>query len=358
MAEEEAEEKRGPRFRWRVVRLVAIVTVIVLAVVVTGLVVWNSKPSEDDLKEQAGLIGKAELLVGVHKDVPGVSYLDPETGRYKGFEIDIAYLVAADLGFRPHEVEFLFIENEDRSRMLSRYGDRHVTVDLVLSTYSITEEREREPTVSFSDPYLITEQSVMTLRGHPSVQDLTDLAGSKVCTISTSTSQVEAKDAGGLVVHKNKISECLPGLRSGEFEAVTSDAALLAGWVASEPDVYEHHDIGLSVQESWGINTGGDEALRTLVNLALYRSRNDPEDRRWEDAYDRHLRPLERASLPQPVAIDEQPDVREVEIRQWPWEMALWTAPGPGPRSNAASSGRSRSCRRSRSCCSSCGSGT
>lgn len=307
-------------------RLVAWLVAVTLVVGAGLYFWWQQVPSEDDLREQAGLKGKPQLLIGVAGDNPGVAIKDPKTGTYTGFDIDIAYLVAADLGFRPSEVRFLTIENEDRNRMRAADEQGHfLTVDLVVSTYSITEERERERSVSFSAPYLDTEQSVMTLKGFPAVQDLGDLAGKTVCTITTSTSRSPASDAGVKVVGKRQISECIPGLRNHEFEAVTTDAAILAGYVALEPDVFQHHDIGFSIPEEWGINTGGNEELTKLVNLSLYRSRNDPEDKRWEDAYDRNLRTEERASFPQPVANDKQPDVDKVEVRQWPWERLAGT---------------------------------
>jgi glutamate transport system substrate-binding protein len=345
LADEDVELPAPKRAKGSVVRLVAWL-VAVLLVVGAGLYFWwQQVPSEDDLREQAGLKGKAQLFVGVADDNPGVALKDPKTGSYTGFDIDIAYLIAADLGFRPNEVRFLTIENEDRNRMRAADEQGHfLTVDLVISTYSITEERERERSVSFSAPYLDTEQSVMTLKGVPAVQDMSDLAGKTVCTITTSTSRNPASDAGAKVVGKRRISECLPGLRNHELDAVTTDAAILAGYVALEPEVFQHHDIGLAVPEEWGVNTGGNDNLTKLVNLSLYRSHNDPEDKRWEDAYDRNLRAEERASFPQPVANDKQPDVDEVEVRQWPWERLAGTIRPIGAtdrrRRRTASSGR------------------
>lgn len=106
---------------------------------------------------------------------------------------------------------------------------------------------------------------------------------------------------------------------------MTSDAAVLAGLVAAEQAMFRHHDIGLETPESWAVNVGPHVELRQLVNLSLYRSQHDPEDKRWEDAYDKHLRPLEPASAPQPVAIDKQPNAEEAEVRQWPWERLTAT---------------------------------
>jgi glutamate transport system substrate-binding protein len=306
----------------RVVRFVAVVVVLALtAVAVVTIVVVAGPPSKEDLLRQAGLVDKPVLLIGVKDDVPGISLRDPKTGAYSGFDIEIAYMVAADLGFRRSDVRFLPIETEDRPKMLARDGDQFVDVDLVVATYSITEEREKLPRVSFSAAYLETEQSVVTRRGHPPVQALEDLRGKDVCTLGTSTSQSAAAKAGAVVTGRNRLSECIDGLRSGRFEAVTTDAAQLAGFVHQDPQGLQHHDIGLDTPERWGVNTGGNEALRSLVNLSLYNSLHDPRDQRWEEAFDRFLRPEQPASLPQPIADGRQPsDVPKVRVRQWPWE--------------------------------------
>jgi glutamate transport system substrate-binding protein len=349
-------DKNMARGLTRSARLIAFASAVLLIFAAALYFLWrDTTPSEEELREKAGLKGKPELLIGVQGgDIPGVSLQDPATGAFSGFDIDIGYLIAADLGFRPNEVRFVPIENEDRNRMLARDGNRYPTVDLVIATYSVTDERKRDPNVLFSSAYLNTEQSVMTLAGYPAVQDLGDLRDKPVCTITTSTSRTPVKEAGARVVGKRRISECIPGLRSGEFVAVTSDAAVLAGFIAAEPTVFRHHDIGLETPESWAVNVGPHEELRQLVNLALYRSQHDPEDKRWEDAYDRHLRPLEPASAPQPVAIDRQPHAEKVEVRQWPWERLTATIQATaGPRTRrrsrrADSSGPWRCCPPSR----------
>lgn len=323
----EREEPRQARFGnfgrgFRIVRLVSVVLAFVAAIAI-GVAVVDARldPTESELRDKAGLTGKRELLIGVIDDQPGVSEFNPDTKQYSGFDIDIAYLVAGDLGFRPAEVRFLPLESEDRARMQARTeSGKFVKVDLVVATFSITKEREDRAEVSFSAPYLKTEQSVVTRRSHPSVQRLGDLDGQTVCSVTTATSETPAARAGAKLVSKNKVSECIAGLLRGDVEAVTTDAAILAGYVARYPDKLAHHDIGLADNEEWGINTGGDEALRTLVNLALYRSLTDPKDRRWETAFEKNLAPLQPASLPQQVAEGDQPKVDRPHVRRMPWE--------------------------------------
>lgn len=324
----------------RVLRFVAVVVVLVVAVVVVvAFMVRRSPPSEQELLERAHLTGKSELLIGVKDDVPGIALRDRETGQYSGFDIDIAYLVASDLGFRRSQVRFFPIEPEDRSKMQARDGDRFITVDLVVSTYSINEEREKLPRVTFSAPYLLTEQSVVTLKGHPAVQSLDDLHGKTVCTLGTSTSQSAVAMAGAIASGKNRLSECIAGVLDGTYDAVTTDAAMLAGFVAvDQQQRLRHHDIGLEAVEAWGINTGGNEDLRTLVDLSLYRSLHNPNDNRWEDAFERNLRVEQPVNLPQEIAEDRQPDVPPVKVRQWPWDKNKF--PPTEPAQPAPSSSR------------------
>ncbi|WP_329109087.1 transporter substrate-binding domain-containing protein [Micromonospora sp. NBC_01699] len=323
MTQEDRESRRASVGRG--VRLVAVLLSLVVAVTaVVTTVLLTGPPTEQDLLREAGIIGKRELLIGVKDDQPGIAQFDPKTGIFTGFDIDIAWMIAADLGFRSTAVRFLAIESEDRAKMQARTNDgQFVIVDLVIASYSITEERERLSGVTFSAPYLATEQSVITRRdyGGP-VDTLIDLRGRKVCSLSTATSESPASKAGVELVSKKRISECVDALLAGEVEAVTTDAAILAGFVARYPGQLSHHDIGLDPSEMYGVNTGANEALRDLVNLSLYESLTDPRDRRWEDAFDRHLRPEQPVNLPQPVAIAQQPDVEEVEVRRWPWETA------------------------------------
>ncbi|SDR02997.1 transporter substrate-binding domain-containing protein [Thermostaphylospora chromogena] len=293
----------------------------------TMLVVEVGPPSEAELREQAGLIGKKSLRIGVKYDTPGIARVD-STGEVSGFDIDIALLIAADLGFRPDQVEFLEIETEDRARMRAknRQGE-YVTVDLVVATFSVTPERRAEASVGFSTPYLHTEQSVVTLAGHPPISSLHQLRGKKVCTLGTSTSESELVKAGAEVTGMNRISECMEGLENGDYEAVSTDAAILAGFVAESDGKLAHFDIGLAETEMWAVNTGSNTALGTLVELALYRSYADPQDQRWEEAYKKHIGPLLKANPGIDVAGSEQPCVNEPDVRRWPWEYAVSTPP-------------------------------
>ncbi|GAA3407368.1 transporter substrate-binding domain-containing protein [Streptosporangium vulgare] len=159
-----------PRRRgFRRFRLAAWIALVLAAVVVGVSIAWVSgPPTEAELREKAGLLNKDRLLIGVKEDTPGIALRKPGETGFTGFDIDIAYMIAADLGFRPDQVDFLSIETEDRARMQARDTDgTFVKVDLVVATFSVTPERKADPSVGFSTPYLYTEQSVVTRADYP-----------------------------------------------------------------------------------------------------------------------------------------------------------------------------------------------
>src|SRR4051812_12441389 len=105
-----------PRFNLAVFRLAGLGLALVLALVLALIrVIGSGPPSIAQLRAEAGVDGWPVLTVGVKGDQPGIGSFDGQT--WTGFDIDIAYMIAEDLGFRRQEVKFYAIESEDRARM-------------------------------------------------------------------------------------------------------------------------------------------------------------------------------------------------------------------------------------------------
>jgi glutamate transport system substrate-binding protein len=310
-----------PRFTIAAVRLAALGLALVLTISITMVRLFvGGPPSVEELRARAGVDGWSTLTIGVKDDQPGTAFRDPD-GTWSGFDIDIAYMIAEDLGFRRGEVRFFAMESEDRARMQATDpSGKRVPVQMVIASYSITAEREARDEVTFSQPYLFTEQSVLTLAGHAKVSTLEDLKGRHVCSLSTATSETAPKNAGALVHSRNRMIECIEDLRAKRVDAVTTDAAILAGFKASFPAEFAHWDLGLDTTEAWGVNVGQNEALATLVDLTLYRSLKDPHDDRWEVAYEENLQSEVPANGRTPIAQAQQPSVLKPEVREQPWE--------------------------------------
>ncbi len=315
------EPEPAARLSLAAVRLAALGLALVLAVSVAFVRLFvGGPPSVAELRAQAGVESWSELRVGVKDDQYGTAFHNLDDDTWSGFDIDIAYMIAEDLGFRRSEVRFYRMESEDRARMQATDGDRRVPVHMVIASFSITPVRDAMPGVTFSAPYLYTEQSVLTLAGRDKVSTLGDLRGRMVCTLSTSTSETAPEQAGAIMSPRNRISECVDDLRSGKVDAVTTDAAILGGYQAKFPDEFAHWDLGLDATEAWGVNVGENPALKTLVDLTLYRSLKDPRDDRWEEAYKENLQSEVRFSPGTPIAQAQQPDVPKPDVREQPWE--------------------------------------
>ncbi|MBL7254438.1 transporter substrate-binding domain-containing protein [Paractinoplanes lichenicola] len=310
-----------PRFHLAMFRLAALGLALVLGLALTLVRVFGSgPPSVADLRAQSGVDTWTVLPIGVKDDQPGTAIRD-ENGVWSGFDIDIAYMIAEDLGFRRDDVRFYGMESEDRARMqaVDLKGNR-VPVKLVIASYSITADREARKDVTFSEPYLFTEQSVLTLKGHPKVATFRDLKGETVCSLSTATSTGPLQDLKIDVVSRNRMRECIDDLRKGRVTAVSTDAAILAGFKDRNPGEFEHWDVGSDKTESYGVNVGENEALKKLVDLTLYRSYYDPADGRWEEAYQKNLQSETKLNGKVPIAIATQPRPARPEIRELPWE--------------------------------------
>ena len=92
-----------------------------------------------------------ELNVGVKFDVPPFGLNNPQTGEVEGFDVDLATFIADKLGVEPN---FREATSDNRIPLLV-----DGTIDLILSTMTITEERDLE--VDFSEPYYVANGDVL-----------------------------------------------------------------------------------------------------------------------------------------------------------------------------------------------------
>ncbi|GAA2213790.1 hypothetical protein GCM10009850_092530 [Nonomuraea monospora] len=304
--------RRTKRVRARLTVIGVLILVVLLVTVSALAVVRSIAPSKQDLLVRAGLQGKARLTIGVRDDLPGIALCAVTCA---GFDIDIAYAVARELGFPPGKVDLVPIEIEHRDDRQAKKDGGYITVDLVVASYSITEQRIKEG-VRFSSAYLETTQAVLTRSDFDgTLESMAALRGKKVCTLGASTAEGPLRELGIIPMGRFRISDCVRLLKAGEYDAVQSDAAILAGFVAQDPDALRIHDITLDPAERWGIHTGPNEAMHTLVELALHRITTSGE---WRNLYAEHLAPAELVlGQRQQVAIADPPTVPRPEIREW-----------------------------------------
>ncbi len=121
---------------------------------------------------------RGKLRVGVAADLPGKSYLNPQTNQMEGFEVDLARMITKEIFGNEDNVEFIKVLGKERQNSIVQ--DR---VDLVISLFTIT--RERLEHVAFSKPYYIDTEALLVLKEGP-IKSLSDLKGKKVAVIENS----------------------------------------------------------------------------------------------------------------------------------------------------------------------------
>ena len=235
----------------------------------------EGSPTFDAMVERGGPI------IGVKEDQPNLGYLDVTTGERSGFDIEIARWIAASLGFEEGDITYEPIASANREQALVN-GD----IDYYVGTYSITDSRKEQ--IDFAGPYFVTGQGFLV--GADSemteVNDVSDFNGMTVCSATGSTPIQNIKDNFPEIktAEYDIYSQCVEDLISGKVDAVTTDAAILIGYAAQNPDELKVLD-GLFTEERYGVGIPkGDTALLYHINT-LFTDGGDT----WQAIFDATL---------------------------------------------------------------------
>ncbi|MFC9327973.1 glutamate ABC transporter substrate-binding protein [Kitasatospora sp. NPDC057015] len=239
--------------------------------------------------------GRGHLVVGAKEDQPYLGQKNPATGEYSGFDIEIARMVGASLGFGPDRIQFRTIASANRETAL-----QNGQVDYYVGTYTINDNRKK--LVGFAGPYFVAGQSLLVRRNEDGIHGPQDLAGRKVCSAAGSTpyQRIEKDYPQAELVAYDTYSACVDNLVTGQVAAVTTDNAILQGYAAKVPDELKIAGEPFS-KEPYGIGTPrGDTVLRLALDdaLAVHERNGD-----WKKAYDATLG-LSGVPAPTPPPID------------------------------------------------------
>ena len=216
-----------------------------------------------------------KIRIGIKFDQPGLGF--KKSGTYVGFDVDVAKYVAKKLGYSEDEIVWKEAPSQQREAMLQN-GD----VDMILATYSITEERKNA--VSFAGPYFVAGQDLLVRKDDHSINGPEDLNGKRLCSVTGSTSAATVKEKFASEVQLMEqpgYAECATALFSGIVDAVTTDDIILAGLasasrgklrVVGKPFTQEYYGVGIKK---------GDTALAKKINAAITEMIKDGS---WERA--------------------------------------------------------------------------
>jgi polar amino acid transport system substrate-binding protein len=126
----------------------------------------------------AAICDKGTLVVSTDPKYPPQSALDEQTGKYVGFDIDVATEIAKRLG----------VEVDWETPAWETITSGHWNGRWDLSVGSMTPTNDRQQVLDFSQPYYYTPAVVVVNEANTSVNDLsTDLDGKKIGVCSGCT---------------------------------------------------------------------------------------------------------------------------------------------------------------------------
>jgi glutamate transport system substrate-binding protein len=238
--------------------------------------------------DKAKAAGK--LVVGVKFDQPGLGQLRAGQSKPQGFDVEIATMLAANLGFSPDQITFTETVTANREPFL-----QNGTVNLVVATYTINDKRKQ--VVDFAGPYYVAGQDLLVAKNNTDITGPDSLGGKKVCSVdgSTPASAIKTKYPTAQLITFDTYSKCIEQLTTNAVDAVTTDDAILRGYAAAQPDAFKVIGKPFSV-EPYGIGLPkGDTALRTFLNTAL---KADQDSGQWKQAFEFTLGPATGVSPP------------------------------------------------------------
>jgi len=236
-----------------------------------------------------------KLTIGVPFDEPG---LGVRTGdAYTGFDVDTAVYIAGALGVTRDNITWKEANSDQRQQLLESGG-----ADLVVSTFSITDERKQ--VVDFAGPYFVAHQDLLVRRNDTEILGPDRLDGKNLCSVpgTTSAAYVTSHFLGNIkLTEKPRFSDCVTALANSEVDAVTTDDVILAGFAAQPQYQGKLKVVGKGFSdEIYGVGVKkGDSGMVDKVNAAL---RQYIDDRSWRKSLDANVRPS-GYSIPSPPTV-------------------------------------------------------
>lgn len=270
----------------RITRTKALLAGLGLALAAGSLAACGSSDDGADVKVEkvSGLTGvpkqladKGKIKIGVKFDQPGISNKEPGSDAPVGFDDEIGKIVAAKLGIKASDIQWVQTVSDNRESFL-----QDGTVDLVIASYSITDDRRK--VVGQAGPYYVTGQQLLVRKDDADrIKGPEDLKDIKVCSVEGSTSLARVQDQyGAKPVPFATYSECVDQLKNKTVDAVTTDGAILLGYAAQDPDNLAVVGDAFS-EERYGIGYKlGAAGMCDFLNKTLQASFDDGT---WSDAF-------------------------------------------------------------------------
>ncbi|MFS3126992.1 glutamate ABC transporter substrate-binding protein [Nocardioides sp. Bht2] len=232
----------------------------------------------EDGTRMAEIRDAGSITIGVKFDQPGLGFKSATSDVPTGFDVEVAKILASKLGLDTDQIKWEETVSDNREPFLEEKK-----VDLVLATYSITDDRRK--IVGQAGPYMLTGQQLL-VTADSDVESIADLKGKEVCSVTGSTSIDRINEQGAKGVGFASYSECVQKVLDGTVDGMSTDGSILAGYAAENEgelkvvgDEFSEERIGVGYNKQ---QTEWCEWINGALTAAF-------EDGSWAEAFDSTL---------------------------------------------------------------------
>jgi len=195
---------------------------------------------------------------------PPFEYVDTDTNKIVGFDIDLFTAIAEEAG-----IEFEFV-NVEWDPLLA--GVAQGTYDAAISSITIREDRLAD--MSFSDPYFVAKQVIVT-KTDSDITGISGLVGKKVGVQTGTTGDIEASAVDGVnVTGFDEIGMAFVALLGGQIDAVVCDTPVASGYVSKYSNLKAVAEFPTIEEYGIAFPKGSDELI-AKINAALAKVKAD-----------------------------------------------------------------------------------
>ncbi len=233
-----------------------------LVVITMGSLAWAG--TLDDVRS------KKVLTCGISEGVPGFSIPD-STGKWVGFDVDMARAVAAAVLSDPQKIKFVPLASKQKIIAVSS-GQ----VDLTSRTTTWTLKRDGKQGVDFTKIVFYDGQGFM-IKKALGVNSATEIDGASVCVTAGTTSELNLADfarANGLQIEAlvfDGKKEALNAYATGRCDCFTTDVSQLASLrtTLANPEEHEIMPEVISKEPLAPLVSHGDNQWKDIVTWVI-----------------------------------------------------------------------------------------
>jgi len=257
------------------IQTIVIAVIIVVAAFVAGFytrsLIQPGAPEDIATVMWKELQERGTIVVGSSPDWPPFEYLDPATGKFTGFEVELVEMIAARLN--------LTVEWKEMGFETIIPTVQAKKIDMGVSGFST--KPERMELVQFTMPHSITEGQVVMLKNRAEKLGITMLGSLKelenlglTCGTQVGTTQEDelSKAVPGVLRTYADFTLALADMKRGAIDSIYSETPITSWWMleaeqkGEEPIVVVYKRAYWPV--AWAVNLDNDIFVRK-INGAL-----------------------------------------------------------------------------------------